>query len=128
MSGDTDTILKLQGIGYLKRLAIRNATVTLDIKHYKDEAGVEKIDINQVLRPSFRNPSPMACSSRQDSNRRYSWNQRREDVVVDGASHQRQPFRLCDRQVEVGSILLAAYRVFNFLQGAARSRNSTKNS
>ncbi|KAJ7900183.1 hypothetical protein B0H14DRAFT_2672629 [Mycena olivaceomarginata] len=49
MSGDTDTILKLQGIGYLKRLAIRNATVTLDIKHYKDEAGVEKIDINQTL-------------------------------------------------------------------------------
>jgi hypothetical protein len=48
MSGDTDTILKLQGISWVKRTAISMATVTLAIKHYKNDEGVEKIDIDQV--------------------------------------------------------------------------------
>ncbi|KAJ7596885.1 hypothetical protein C8J56DRAFT_918572 [Mycena floridula] len=44
-----DTILSLQGVGWFKRQAIRRATVTLMIKHYKDDAGVEHIDIDQTL-------------------------------------------------------------------------------
>ncbi|KAJ6509394.1 hypothetical protein C8R47DRAFT_1098549 [Mycena vitilis] len=49
MSGDTDTILMHQGIGWLKRKAIAVATVTLSIKHYKDDEGVEHVDIDQTL-------------------------------------------------------------------------------
>ncbi|KAJ7092578.1 hypothetical protein C8R44DRAFT_891035 [Mycena epipterygia] len=49
MSGDTDRILTLQGVGWLKRKAISLGTVTLDIKHYKDDGGVEHVDIDQTL-------------------------------------------------------------------------------
>jgi hypothetical protein len=46
---NTDTILSLQGVGWLKRKAIIYGTVTLAVKHYKDDAGVEHIDIDQTL-------------------------------------------------------------------------------
>ncbi|KAJ7099604.1 hypothetical protein C8R43DRAFT_1048524 [Mycena crocata] len=49
MSGDTDRILTLQGVGWIKRKAISLGTVTLAIKHYKDDAGVERVDIDQTL-------------------------------------------------------------------------------
>ncbi|KAF7339603.1 hypothetical protein MSAN_02174800 [Mycena sanguinolenta] len=49
MSGDTDEMLNLQGIGWMKRKVIAVASVTLAIKHYKDEAGVERFDIDQTL-------------------------------------------------------------------------------
>ncbi|KAK7064351.1 isocitrate lyase [Favolaschia claudopus] len=49
LSGETDRLLMLQGIGWIKRKIIATATVTLAIKHYKDDAGVEKIDIDQTL-------------------------------------------------------------------------------
>lgn len=45
----TDQILTLQGVGWLKRKAISYGTLTLTIKHYKDDAGVEHIDIDQTL-------------------------------------------------------------------------------
>ncbi|KDR78778.1 hypothetical protein GALMADRAFT_244322 [Galerina marginata CBS 339.88] len=45
----TDTILQLQGVGWLKRTAISMGTLTISIKHYKDDDGVEHIDIDQVL-------------------------------------------------------------------------------
>ncbi|KAF7784622.1 hypothetical protein Agabi119p4_787 [Agaricus bisporus var. burnettii] len=51
---DTDKILGLQGVGWLKRKAIRYATITLDIKHYRVDSDdgtkkIEKIDIVQTL-------------------------------------------------------------------------------
>ncbi len=49
LSDPTDTILQLQGVGWLKRKAISLGTVTLDIKHYKDDDGVEHIDIDQTI-------------------------------------------------------------------------------
>ncbi|KAJ7275197.1 hypothetical protein B0H12DRAFT_1086204 [Mycena haematopus] len=49
LSGDTDTILKHQGISWVKRTIISTATITLAVKHYKDDAGIEKIDIDQTL-------------------------------------------------------------------------------
>ncbi|KAF8898892.1 hypothetical protein BD779DRAFT_45380 [Infundibulicybe gibba] len=49
LSGDTDEILTLQGVGWLKRKAVSAATVTLHVKHYKDDAGIEHIDINQLV-------------------------------------------------------------------------------
>ncbi|PFH54798.1 hypothetical protein AMATHDRAFT_331 [Amanita thiersii Skay4041] len=49
LSGDTDEILRLQGVGWIKRTAIRYGTLTLAIKHYKDEDTFEHIDIDQTL-------------------------------------------------------------------------------
>ena len=48
LSDPTDAVLTLQGIGWLKRKAIGLATVTLAIKQYKDEAGVDHVDIDQT--------------------------------------------------------------------------------
>jgi len=45
----TDDILRMQGVGWLKRRAISLGTVTLYIKHYKGEDGVERIDIDQTI-------------------------------------------------------------------------------
>jgi hypothetical protein len=44
-----DKILQLQGVSWFKRTAIANATITLYVKHYKDDEGVEHIDIDQAL-------------------------------------------------------------------------------
>ncbi|KAJ7706324.1 hypothetical protein B0H17DRAFT_1036738 [Mycena rosella] len=49
MSGDTDKILALQGISWLKRSIISLAVVTLVVKHYKDDDGVEHVDIDQTI-------------------------------------------------------------------------------
>ncbi|KAG5647600.1 hypothetical protein DXG03_008953 [Asterophora parasitica] len=45
----TDQILTLQGVGWLKRKAITLGTVTLNVKHFKDDQGVEHVDIDQTL-------------------------------------------------------------------------------
>jgi len=49
LSDSTDKILELQGINWFTRKIISNATITLRISHYKDEQGVEHIDIKQTL-------------------------------------------------------------------------------
>ncbi|KAI0375411.1 hypothetical protein BV20DRAFT_933477 [Pilatotrama ljubarskyi] len=49
LSDDSDEILRLQGVGWFTRKAIRMATLYLTVKHFKDESGVEHIDIDQVL-------------------------------------------------------------------------------
>jgi hypothetical protein len=49
LSDDTDEILRLQGVPWWKRRTIGLATVTLWVKHYKDDADVEHIDIEQTL-------------------------------------------------------------------------------
>ena len=41
--------MRLQGISWLTRRAIALATITLYVKHYKDDGGVEHIDIQQTL-------------------------------------------------------------------------------
>jgi hypothetical protein len=43
-----NTILSQQGVGWIARKAISAATVTIKIKHYTDESGVEHIDIDQA--------------------------------------------------------------------------------
>jgi len=45
----TDDILALQGVSWLTRLAIKFGTITLSVKHFKDENAVEHIDINQTV-------------------------------------------------------------------------------
>ncbi|KAK0478298.1 hypothetical protein IW261DRAFT_1551663 [Armillaria novae-zelandiae] len=49
LSDSTDEILRLQGVSWLKRKAISIGTVTLYIKHYKDDDGIEKVDIDQTV-------------------------------------------------------------------------------
>ncbi|KIJ23590.1 hypothetical protein M422DRAFT_217487 [Sphaerobolus stellatus SS14] len=49
LSDSTDKVLELQGISWFKRKAISIATITLHVNHYKDDAGVEHIDIKQTL-------------------------------------------------------------------------------
>ncbi|KAG6862431.1 hypothetical protein C0995_011871 [Termitomyces sp. Mi166 len=45
----TDEVLRLQGVSWFKRKAISVGTITLKLKHYKDEEGVEHVDIDQTL-------------------------------------------------------------------------------
>lgn len=45
----TDDILALQGVGWFTRKAISMSSITLAIKHYEDDDGVEHIDIDQTL-------------------------------------------------------------------------------
>jgi len=49
LSDDIDKILTLQGVGWVTRTIIHNATITLHIKHYRDGEGTEHIDIEQTL-------------------------------------------------------------------------------
>ncbi|KAI9513039.1 hypothetical protein F5148DRAFT_1145635 [Russula earlei] len=49
LSDDTDEILRLQGLSWFTRRAIGLATITLYVQHYKDDDGVERIDIDQRL-------------------------------------------------------------------------------
>ncbi|CAL1695532.1 unnamed protein product [Somion occarium] len=49
LSDDTDEILRLQGVSWLTRKAIRMATLYLTIKHYTGDDSLEHIDIDQVL-------------------------------------------------------------------------------
>lgn len=45
----TDEILRLQGVGWLTRKALSVGTLTLAVRQYADDAGVEHIDIDQTL-------------------------------------------------------------------------------
>jgi len=49
LSDSTSDILQLQGVPWLVRRAVAMFSLTLIIKHTTDEAGVEHIDINQIL-------------------------------------------------------------------------------
>lgn len=49
LSDDTDEILRLQGVSWFTRRAIALATITLYVRHYKGDDGVERIDIDQKL-------------------------------------------------------------------------------
>lgn len=42
-------VLEYQGMGWLKRKAVSYATVTMSVKHFKDDSGVEQIEIVQSL-------------------------------------------------------------------------------
>jgi len=45
----TDEILAMQGVSWLTRQAIKYGTITLSVKHFKDESAVEHIDIDQTI-------------------------------------------------------------------------------
>jgi hypothetical protein len=49
LSDNTDEILRLQGVSWFARRAIALSTITLYVRHYKGDDGVEHIDIDQTL-------------------------------------------------------------------------------
>jgi hypothetical protein len=49
LSDDTDEVLTLQGVSWFTRKTISVASILLDIKQYRDDDGVEHIDIVQTL-------------------------------------------------------------------------------
>jgi len=70
LSDDSDDILKLQGVSWFKRRAISMFTLTLVMKHYTDEAGIEHIDIDQTLSggiPGTSENRPLDWQERSDS-------------------------------------------------------------
>jgi len=53
LSDSSDRILTLQGVSWFKRRAIALSTITLHVKHYKDEGSIEHIDIDQTVAGAF---------------------------------------------------------------------------
>ncbi|KAF2459804.1 hypothetical protein BDY21DRAFT_299125 [Lineolata rhizophorae] len=49
LSGDTDAVLALQGMGWLMRQTLKLATVTVGLRQYADSAGVTHVDAAQTL-------------------------------------------------------------------------------
>ncbi|KAJ6621592.1 hypothetical protein B0H10DRAFT_2214970 [Mycena sp. CBHHK59/15] len=76
LSDPTDTILTLQGVGWLKRKAIAIGTVTLYIKHYKDGQAIEHVDIDQTITGGIP-------GTREE--RTLSWTERSTDDSLFGA-------------------------------------------
>ncbi|KIK30383.1 hypothetical protein PISMIDRAFT_6459 [Pisolithus microcarpus 441] len=52
-SDSTDELLRLQGMSWYKRRAVSICNLTLSIKHYTDDDGVERIDVDQKLSGGF---------------------------------------------------------------------------
>ncbi|KAG0647604.1 hypothetical protein D0Z07_6860 [Hyphodiscus hymeniophilus] len=59
LSDDTDSILALQGIGWITRKAIAYATVTLHTKQYTDDVGHTHIDIEQTATGGIKGTSEL---------------------------------------------------------------------
>jgi hypothetical protein len=49
LSDDTDGILSMQGVSWMNRTAISYGTITLYVKHHKDENGIEQVVTEQTL-------------------------------------------------------------------------------
>ncbi|KAI0788529.1 hypothetical protein C8Q75DRAFT_807740 [Abortiporus biennis] len=49
LSDDTDEILRLQGLGWLLRKALALSHLYMKVKHFKDQNGIERIEIDQTL-------------------------------------------------------------------------------
>ncbi|TFY77633.1 hypothetical protein EWM64_g6378 [Hericium alpestre] len=75
-SDDTDEILRLQGVGWFTRKAIGFATITLTIKHYKGDDGLEHIDVDTTLTGGIKGTT---------ENRILDWQRREHEDHVFGA-------------------------------------------
>ncbi|KAL1748556.1 hypothetical protein HDZ31DRAFT_60291 [Schizophyllum fasciatum] len=74
LSGDTDKVLQLQGISWVKRKIISAGTIYVTIKHWKDEHGVERIDATQTL----------SGLNEQKEERTLDWSERKKDDSLFG--------------------------------------------
>ncbi|KAH8099432.1 hypothetical protein BXZ70DRAFT_300636 [Cristinia sonorae] len=76
LSDDADEILRLQGVSWWTRQAIKMSTLYLTIKHYKDDAGVEHIDIDQVLTGGVgasKEERTLDWAERETNNTTFGW-------------------------------------------------------
>ncbi|KAJ7609924.1 hypothetical protein FB45DRAFT_804889 [Roridomyces roridus] len=49
MSGDIGKILAVQGVGWAKRKAATVGTITMSMKHFKDDSGVENLHVHSTV-------------------------------------------------------------------------------
>ncbi|KIY48421.1 hypothetical protein FISHEDRAFT_43316 [Fistulina hepatica ATCC 64428] len=75
LSDSTDEMLRLQGINMIKRTLIGAATITLHLKHFKDDQGVEHIHIAQMIQGGVQGPSEI---------RALNWEEQEDDNMVYG--------------------------------------------
>ena len=55
LSDSSDAVLKMQGVGWLVRQAVKYSTITVTMKDYVDEEGVRHVDVEQVSTGGIRN-------------------------------------------------------------------------
>ncbi|KAL0631711.1 hypothetical protein Q9L58_009425 [Maublancomyces gigas] len=91
-SSDTDEMLMLQGVSWFTRKAIRFSTITLDIKQYRDDDGVEHIDIDQTATGGIKGTT---------ENRTLDWTEREHEDHLFGKLAAKSR-RLDIEQVEAG--------------------------
>ncbi|KAJ7604464.1 hypothetical protein FB45DRAFT_810756 [Roridomyces roridus] len=49
LSGDISKVLAVQGVGFITRKAVSAGKITTIMKHYKDAAGVEQLEIDSAI-------------------------------------------------------------------------------
>ncbi|KAG2159700.1 uncharacterized protein EDB93DRAFT_1111556 [Suillus bovinus] len=92
LSDDIDETLKLQGVGYIKRTAIANFTLTLEPAQTTDDDGVEHINVKQTLSGGFKAPADHLVLNAQEVSKNddlfghliaKSWRSKVEDLEID---------------------------------------------
>lgn len=69
LSDSIDGTLKLQGVSYLMRTVIANLSITVEPNHYIDDAGVEHIDMKQIIAGIFNAPTDNLVLNKEDHRR-----------------------------------------------------------
>ncbi|KAG1817797.1 hypothetical protein EV424DRAFT_1645048 [Suillus variegatus] len=92
LSNDIDETLKLQGVGYIKRTAIANFTLTLEPTQFTDDDGVEHVNVKQTLSGGFKAPADSLLLNGQEVSKEdslfghliaKSWRSKVEDLDID---------------------------------------------
>ncbi|KAG1908251.1 uncharacterized protein F5891DRAFT_973710 [Suillus fuscotomentosus] len=92
LSNDIDDTLKLQGVGYIKRTAIANFTLTLEPTQFTDDDGVEHVNVKQTLSGGFKAPADSLVLNGQEVSKEdslfghliaKSWRSKVEDLDID---------------------------------------------
>ncbi|KAG2154692.1 hypothetical protein DEU56DRAFT_769793 [Suillus clintonianus] len=69
LSDNIDETLKLQGVGYIKRTAIANFTLTLEPSQFTDDDGLEHVNVKQTLSGGFKAPSDSLLLNGEESSK-----------------------------------------------------------
>ncbi|KIN07328.1 hypothetical protein OIDMADRAFT_185826 [Oidiodendron maius Zn] len=83
LSDDPDPVLALQGVSWITRSLISLATVYLNVKQYKDDAGVVHIDIDQVTTGGLQGTTEL---------RTLDWEKREHEDHIFGKLHGQTRF------------------------------------
>ncbi|KAI5210623.1 hypothetical protein E4T39_00170 [Aureobasidium subglaciale] len=72
LSDSSDAALKMQGIGWVVRQAVKYSNITLHVKQFVDENGLEHIDNEQVTTGNIRNTEERVVD--------YEWHEKDDKV------------------------------------------------